>query len=39
MYNVASLSIVKEQINRETLINEFDEILFAENASKTQRQC
>lgn len=33
-------SIVKEQINWETLINEFDETLFAENASsETQRQC
>lgn len=33
-------SIVKEQINWETLINEFDETLFAANASsETQRQC
>lgn len=33
-------SIVKEQINWETLINEFDKTLFAENASsETQRQC
>lgn len=40
MYNVARLSIVNEQINRETLINEFDGTLFAENeSSKTQRQC
>lgn len=40
VYNVARLSIVNEQINQETLINEFDETLFAENASsKTQRQC
>lgn len=38
-YNVARLSIVNEQINRETLINEFDGTLFAENASsETQRQ-